>query len=485
MPNQPMFSILHTSIRPDKWYEIYNAWLSNAHNPANVEYVLVCDHDWGFDSLPIQVPNDSGLIPLRQGEYIRPQDKAIWARGPRHCYVDGVNRAAINSTGKILVVNADDQYPCKNWDKELLDTLNYYEKSVEDDFVIWPSTGTKDEHIRKIAVMPILSRTRYNKLGFVFHPLYESMFADNDFLAHAQQDNVVIEAKHLLFPHRHPFNDDIPVDQWSDEYKAQNRPLAFQIGQAVFEARRNTKFNDQPAQERAPIHRKTIVVCLPGESFCMEWVTQWTETLCQLSTIYNVLPIFSYTTNVFTTRESLYMAAVQMKPDYIVWIDDDNIVAPGQIQKLLLALDEYQDIDVISGWCWLRSNAYDVEDRVSCGYWDGVKARTHKYVEIFETAPSHYENGDLFQVGWTGFPVVAMRGSIADKLPRHPFMPILSDEYPYGHSGEDVAFCRPEHHLTIFVDRTVKVPHLKRKPDEPATVVPKVPIEGASELAPA
>ena len=142
MPNQPMFSILHTSIRPDKWYEIYNAWLSNAHNPANVEYVLVCDHDWGFDSLPIQVPNDSGLIPLRQGEYIRPQDKAIWARGPRHCYVDGVNRAAINSTGKILVVNADDQYPCKNWDKELLDTLNYYEKSVEDDFVIWPSTGT-------------------------------------------------------------------------------------------------------------------------------------------------------------------------------------------------------------------------------------------------------------------------------------------------------------------------------------------------------
>lgn len=470
MPNQPMFSILHTSIRPDEWQEVYRSWLNYAINEDNFEYILVVDHDWGFDCLP---------------EMSRPQDRAIWARGPRHCYVDGVNRAAINSTGKILVVNADDQYPCKNWDKALLDTLTHHETSVDDDFVIVPSTGTKDEHIRKIAVMPILSRTRYNKLGFVFHPLYESMFADNDFLAHARQDNIVIEVKHLLFPHRHPFNDNIPVDQWSNEYKAQNRPLAFQIGQAVFEARRNTKFNDQPAQEHAPIHRKTIVMCLPGESFCMEWVAQWTETLCQLSTQYNVLPIFNYTSNVFTTRESSYMAAVQMKPDYIVWIDDDNIVAAGQIQKLIMALDKHQDIDVISGWCWLRSNAYDVVDKVSCGWWDGIKAQPHTYQDIFEVAPSHSEDHDLVEVGWTGFPVVAMRGSIADLLPKHPFMPILSDEYAYGHSGEDVAFCRPQHNLTIFVDRTVKVPHLKRKPDEPATVVPKVPIDGAKELAPA
>src|SRR5271168_3787694 len=160
---QPIFSILHTSIRPDKWQEIYRAWMDNAHDPDSVEYVLVCDHDWGFDTLP-----DFKRIHGGPGNL----DKVTWARGPRHCYVDGVNRAASISTGKILVVNADDQYPCKGWDSKLL-RAHYLGASdrneLDEDFVILPSTGTKDEHIRKIAVMPIMSRARYQKLGYVLH----------------------------------------------------------------------------------------------------------------------------------------------------------------------------------------------------------------------------------------------------------------------------------------------------------------------------
>jgi hypothetical protein len=484
MPNQPIFSILHTSVRPDKWEEIYRAWLDNAHDPDSVEYVLVCDHDWGFEELP-------NFVNERYGTGL---DKATWARGPRHCYVDGVNLAANVSTGKILVVNADDQYPCKGWDKELLKVLTpagqpeLLDAVVAGDFIVLPSTGTKDEHIRKIAVMPIVSRTRYQKLGHVLFPLYESMFADNDFLAHARVDKVVIEAKHLLFPHRHPFNEGVPADQWDDAYKAQNRTQAFQMGYSIFEARQAMKFGNIPLVPTAVDTdkvvagtnngRPTIAFCLPGESYSFEWVTQWTEILCQLMPHYNITPLFCYSTNVYTTRESLFQAAVASKPDYIVWIDDDNLVAPGQVQKLLDGLNDNPGIDVISGWCWLRSNAYDITDKVSCGWWDGVKARVFSHYEAFGKG-----DNDLCSVGWTGFPIVAMRGSIAEFLPTHPFLPILSNDYPYGHSGEDVAFCRQEHGLSIFVDRTVKVTHLKRKPDEPATVV-SAPV-GANELAPA
>jgi len=332
--------------------------------------------------------------------------------------------------------------------------------------------------------MPILSRVRYNRYGHVLYPLYESMFSDNDFLAVARRDKVVIEAKHLLFPHMHPLCSPNAVEAWANRdegYRVQNRDQAYAIGNAIFQARQNAKFTDQPATVSTA--KPLVVVCLPGESFSMEWMAQWTETLCQLSTVYRVLPIFCYTTNVYTTRASLARAAADAKPDYIVWIDDDNIVAPGQIQKLIEGLAT--GADITAGWCWLRSNAYEIIDYVSCGIWEGDKARPYRYGEFMEDLA--VTGNDLFKVGWTGFPVVVMRGDIFSKLPNHPFLPILTDSYPWGHAGEDVSFCSRviESGLTIFVDRTVKVPHLKRRADEPA-IHPTVPVVGTrQELVPA
>jgi hypothetical protein len=114
---------------------------------------------------------------------MRPQDKVVWNTG-RRCYVDGVNLAAAASSGDVLIMNADDQYPCDKWDERLhIDALGVGEYPYEPggDFVIEVSTGTPQEHERSIMVMPILSRERYERFGWVFYPEYESMYADNDF----------------------------------------------------------------------------------------------------------------------------------------------------------------------------------------------------------------------------------------------------------------------------------------------------------------
>ena len=41
------FSILHTSARPEKWREVYDAWIAAADHPEDVEYVLWYER-WGF-----------------------------------------------------------------------------------------------------------------------------------------------------------------------------------------------------------------------------------------------------------------------------------------------------------------------------------------------------------------------------------------------------------------------------------------------------
>ena len=205
--SKPLFSILHTSARPDKWREVYDDWMRKAVHPEQVEYVLCIDPRWGFSTEPEayygQDSDNSLIVEVNTG---------------RRCYVDGVNTAARASSGSILIVNADDQFACERWDVGIMEALlpessarrwdNSFGETTEgtrgNPWVIEPSTGTPNEHERGILVMPILSRKRYEDQGSeVFYHGYESMYADRDFCEHARQDGVVIDARHLMFPHKH------------------------------------------------------------------------------------------------------------------------------------------------------------------------------------------------------------------------------------------------------------------------------------------
>src|ERR1035437_2439846 len=201
----PLFSILHTSARPDKWRAVYDDWMAKCVRPEDVEYVLVIDPRWGFD-IEDMTKYDT-----------RFDNVHVVLNNRRRCYVDGVNLAAEASTGSILIVNADDQFACEAWDGELLRFGLLPEG--EDLFVLEVSTGTPNEHERGVMVMPILSRARYEQQGYVFYPEYESMFADNDFCETARQDGVVIDARHLMFPHRHPMFDEKGRGGWSGDWQ--------------------------------------------------------------------------------------------------------------------------------------------------------------------------------------------------------------------------------------------------------------------------
>lgn len=269
MSVKPLFSILHTSARPDKWRAVYDDWMSKAVNPERVEYVLCVDPRWGFS--------------VESGNYdTLPTDIEVVQNTGRKCYVDGVNIAAKASSGSILIVNADDQFACDGWDEKLVEAfvLTLFPETRDCTnpagwielraFVLEVSTGTPNEHDRGILVMPILSRARYEKQGgFVFYPEYESMFADNDFCLWARQDGVVIDARHLMFPHQHPMRD--KRNGGLDEaYKAQMRPEAFKLGETLFAWRKRTGFGE------AIRHAATIEGWMfPNELECLSsWASQ-------------------------------------------------------------------------------------------------------------------------------------------------------------------------------------------------------------------
>ena len=218
---KPRFSILHTSARPHAWRAVYDAWLAAADRPEDVEYILVVDERWGF--MPDGTFN--AWIHSRVGNKLE-------LNTGRRCYVEGVNIAAKHATGDILIVVADDQFPCEHWDSQLNSTLELRPNQ----FVFSVPTGTPSEFERGIIVMPIMSRALYEKWGYVLYPGYESMYADNDLCEHAKHEGVLITARHMpVFPHRHYlFTPGVDVDA---VYAEQNRAEAYELGQRLLETR--------------------------------------------------------------------------------------------------------------------------------------------------------------------------------------------------------------------------------------------------------
>lgn len=744
MSTRPLFSILHPSARPDAWRKVYDDWMGKCVDPSQVEYVLCADERWGFDG---RSPKIQGHVPF---ENLR----MVWNTG-RRCYVDAVATAAKAATGQILIVIADDQFACDGWDEELKSVLALRsmrsprnEMSNSPEFVVEVSTGTPDEHDRGIFVMPIVSRARYERLGYLFYPEYESMYADNDLCSHARQDGVVIDARHLIFPHKHFLF--TPGVQEDEAYRAQNRRQAYIAGDFILGCRHRAGFktraeaplyfpfsrsldgfdthcevtvqspvipqvlaqgaqgegslylsllhqvltrslfiddpqdwhdrkigmthpiykDDGPAMNAetmigdvrlkniqdlakvliaqgvegdfmecgvwrggasifmrailkewgwfgrsvwvadsfaglpapnpteypvdagdkhhtmdflavpldevkanfarygllddqvkflpgffkdtlpGPVEKlallridadmyegvtqaleamypkvseggyviiddyynlpatrkavddfaarhglelnltavdwcaaywkkntsvqstgrrrdsnkgaqgvKVVHLILPGQTFSQSWVRNLTMIMAGLNNKgYACVPHFGYTSSPSITRNGLTQQVLSVHPcDFIVWVDDDNLVDHEQVLKLIHELETHSEADIVCGWTWIQPDVAIIEPRASCGVFN--ESGTIKPIASFKIEGE----AELYEVEWTGFPLVAMRRETLVKAGKNPFHPMPTRDPEIGYYGEDVAFSLRlrQNGGRIFVDPTVYVPHLK------------------------
>lgn len=437
--------------------------MDRAVHPESVEYVLCIDRRWGFTALDARnAAETAGVV--------------VVENTGRRCYVDGVNIAARAASGQILIVNADDQFPALRWDVELLNRLAG-RRGESDSFVVEVTTGTPSEHERGLLVMPILSRARYREFGYVFYPAYESMFADNDFCESSRCDGVVLDAREMIFPHLHPINGGAADDA---AYQAQNRAEAYRLGAALLDCRRAGGFSQVSAVDLVVSLDKAmgppvsgdalaagrppkVALCLAGEMFRGEWFDAMLTLYTHLMAVrgFNVVRLRSYTTNVYVTRLEVWEALEGLpaadRPDWLLWIDDDNILTPEHFDKLLTGLEGRPDLDVLAAWSWVH-DSLQLRFQVSAGNWAPDGAHWNPFDA--ETFP---DSVGLRPAEVTGFPSVLMRGSIIDKVGKRPFLRgILDDRLPHGIGGEDLAFCRAcQGVASIAVDPEVRVPHLK------------------------
>jgi hypothetical protein len=489
------FSIIHPSIRPHKWKEIYEAWIAAAAHPENVEYILVADEKWGF----VQPKPEDGREPEWPAQSLHDWQQQrldydeddfaafstnilLWNPG-KSCWVTPVNIGAKAATGDVLIVVADDIWPAEHWDEVLaapVNTKNAELRRTEleggmpwrqgmtapanlGEFAIWVNNGGSPERRKAIAgtpgqgvmEMPVVSRSRVERLGYLLYPGYEGMYADEDLARHCEFDAKegtcsLIKLEEPVFPHKHPIND--PAIVVDEQYKHQNRPQAYALGRRILAARKANGFSE--VVEGIHLKRR-IAVCVAGGPFAVAWLKRWTELL-ELAQRYDLEIVFNFAgTNVYHMRFVMAQNILSLgQLDYVLWLDDDQLVSIEQVEQLIADLDGNSDVDMVAGWTRTGVDVYPTALQLSCGFEDR---------EITPKELLGVDAPELREVDYTGFPLVLMRGELLRALGPEGFLPV--EGHPtFVIYGEDVSFCLRARKLgkKICVDRRVgPLPHLK------------------------
>lgn len=207
---------------------------------------------------------------------------------------------------------------------------------------------------------------------------------------------------------------------------------------------------------------KTLALCLPGESFSSAYMIHMLDLMTWIRPRMDVRAYNGYASNPSVTRQNLtkLVLASGTPPDYVLWIDDDNILIDVQLEMLIHGLDTHPELSLVAGWCDVAANVYSApSSKTSVGYFDS-RGRCVSF-----TSEELIKANGLVAIEWTGFPVVLMRGSLLQQLGPEAFR-YLQDEVnapEHGFYGEDISFCKQMRSagLSAVVDTRVKVPHLK------------------------
>lgn len=216
------------------------------------------------------------------------------------------------------------------------------------------------------------------------------------------------------------------------------------------------------------MERRKIGVVVAGESFSLRWLVGWTDLIGAAATKHDLHISYGYTSNVHWTRAGAAADILKVDPpvDYVLWIDDDNPPSALAGAILLSDLEANPEIAMVAGWYTLDTAGLEA----SFGRSYHVIGTTDKR-RLPADLPDFLnpENPDLQECDWTGFGMVLMRREALASIGADGFMPEREAspdawEAPnFGYIGEDVGFCKRAraHKLRIFVDRRVKLEHLK------------------------
>ena len=210
-------SIVHPSYgRPEKALFCFANWIKQS-SWNEIEWIL---------ALSNSDPEIDEYFRLFDGEGI------TIVRSNSTNMVQASNDGVRSAIGDIILLVSDDMFPPLHWDTQLQERFDHW---GDEPVVLQVDDGIRSD----IVTLPIMNRQAFEKLGYLYHPAYISMFADNDLAETAKKHGFYRVDASLKFEHRHYVNGKAQMDA---TYKKENSKVAWDHGQRVFEHRKRNGF---------------------------------------------------------------------------------------------------------------------------------------------------------------------------------------------------------------------------------------------------
>lgn len=227
--------------RPQQSLKIYNQILASSSGKNRINYFLSLDSDdpklSGYKDIYSVLEEERGL-----------DAPTILVNSNRHV-VDATNRFFVPEVLKlhdILIIPMDDIYFPDNWDEDI---IKIFDEVGYNKILKTKNQWQGDMEMIQIAIGGIQF---FLDQGYIFHPAYYSMYADNDLTEWAKRNDRYVIATHLVFPHIHyivstpqeyiqKYGAPLPPD---DTYARENSSTAWDVGKAVWEKRKENGFNN-------------------------------------------------------------------------------------------------------------------------------------------------------------------------------------------------------------------------------------------------
>ena len=145
--------------------------------------------------------------------------------------VEATNEIAKLCAGQIIILVSDDMWSCELWDSKILHKF----EMINGPGILQVSDGIT---VTKLTI-PIMNREAYKKLGYIYHPDYISMYADDDLRKTALQHGMYYNGTDIMIEHRHYSVNKAKMDK---TYASENSRTAWKIGEQVFFERAKNKF---------------------------------------------------------------------------------------------------------------------------------------------------------------------------------------------------------------------------------------------------
>ena len=212
-----MISLIHPSYqRPKQALAVFDAWVKASEQVDDLEWIIgLSDGD----------PYEDEYSELFDGT-------ATIVVVPGRTMVAATNAAAAESTGDPMILVSDDMFPPMRWDALLTAAFSWLAQGPA---VLQVSDGIRSD----ILTIPIMNRAAYELLGYMYHPMYMSMYADNDLRATCEKHGILHMATDIEFDHRHY---SVGKSQQDMTYKHENSRTAMDHGQRIFERRKKLGF---------------------------------------------------------------------------------------------------------------------------------------------------------------------------------------------------------------------------------------------------